>query len=368
MNRRFTFSLALVAATHLASGCEDSVECVGGGVVKDGVCDCPADKPFRMDTQCWASEEAYAASKHDGGPRDAGGGDAGEGGTSASWNPAKADAAPPDARAPLDAAQDAKTEIAAPGSGEVTSPDASQASMQTSDAGAPPASGDASAVDASADTGSATVADANAMPPAMMPPAMMPTPPACVATTEMCDSADNDCDGMIDEGVKKQCWADADSDGYAGMGAAMTEACACGAMQTERAPMTGQVDCDDASNVKAPNQTEVCGNGVDNDCDGMVDEGCCTPTGYEVCDSKDNNCDGQIDNIYWRQDCDNDGYSKESSAMVAGCTPPNAPAGCAGWRPAPFSDDCDDTDASKNVPSSTGQCVVRRPVGPGDFE
>ncbi len=43
-------------------------------------------------------------------------------------------------------------------------------------------------------------------------------------------------------------------------------------------------------------ETEVC-NGVDDDCDDMVDEGCvpmCMPE-PEVCDGVDNDCDGVVD-------------------------------------------------------------------------
>ncbi|MBN2360327.1 MAG: pre-peptidase C-terminal domain-containing protein [Deltaproteobacteria bacterium] len=61
------------------------------------------------------------------------------------------------------------------------------------------------------------------------------------------------------------------------------------------------VDCDDTDRQVNPDASEVC-NGVDDDCDGDVDEGVrnacggCGPTPVEICDLLDNDCDGFVDN------------------------------------------------------------------------
>lgn len=151
------------------------------------------------------------------------------------------------------------------------------------------------------------------------------------------------------------------------------------------------VDCDDSNRQVRPDADELCGDGVDNDCDGEVDEAdavdaveffadfdedgfgvwayttwaCEAPLGYasevgdcddfnpavnpdaeEVCNEIDDDCDDTIDgayasgqNIYYR-DADGDGYGTADDTTDA-CT---APVGYS-----TNTDDCDDAEASVHL-------------------
>ena len=188
--------------------------------------------------------------------------------------------------------------------------------------------------------------------------------------TEVCNGKDDDCDEAVDEDNALGCtthWQDGDLDTWGGA----TSACLCVA-KPGWAAKGG--DCDDAKPLVNPAAIETC-NGVDDDCDGQVDEaganGCdklyadkdadgfgpttdskclCGPSGVwtaladgdcndadggiypgalEVCDDKDNNCNGQLDEgvkTTFYIDNDKDGYGASFNSKDA-CT---APAGYVG--------------------------------------
>ncbi|MBK6944839.1 MAG: T9SS type A sorting domain-containing protein [Flavobacteriales bacterium] len=145
---------------------------------------------------------------------------------------------------------------------------------------------------------------------------------ACAGTlpTEVCDGVDNDCDGLVDEGFET--YADSDGDGFGDPNIIMP---------CDTPGVANNLDCDDTDPAIHPGVLEVC-DGLDNDCDGEVDEElggfadndgdgfgdplspltCDTPgvsnnldcddtnadinpNAEEICDGIDNNCNGQID-------------------------------------------------------------------------
>ncbi len=197
--------------------------------------------------------------------------------------------------------------------------------------------------------------------------------------TEVCNGVDDNCDGNIDEGVQTTFYADADGDGYGDAGST-TMACSAPAGYVSDA-----TDCNDADAAVNPGATEVC-NGIDDNCDGNIDEGLTfttyyadadgdtygdatstvstcdgAPAGYvsdatdcndadasvnpgatEVCNGVDDNCDGNIDEgvqTTYYADADGDGYGDAGSTTMA-CSAPEGYVADA--------TDCNDADASVN--------------------
>jgi hypothetical protein len=104
--------------------------------------------------------------------------------------------------------------------------------------------------------------------------------------SEMCDEIDNNCDGTIDEdgSFDAPLWYyDQDGDGF---GWADTTAPGCEA-PAGYVPL--KTDCNDLDSASHPGATEMC-DGVDNDCDDVIDEG------------------SAYDALTWYRDRDGDGY------------------------------------------------------------
>ncbi|MBX7183197.1 MAG: T9SS type A sorting domain-containing protein, partial [Bacteroidia bacterium] len=86
--------------------------------------------------------------------------------------------------------------------------------------------------------------------------------------TEVCNGVDDDCDGLTDEGVTTTFYLDSDNDGY-GNPAQSTQACS-----QPVGYVTNNLDCNDANASIHPLAQELCGNGIDDNCNGQIDEEC----------------------------------------------------------------------------------------------
>lgn len=89
--------------------------------------------------------------------------------------------------------------------------------------------------------------------------------PPCNPLTEVCNTVDDDCDGLIDEDVQNTYYADADADDF-GDDASTILAC-----EIPEGYTTVNTDCNDANAEIYPGATEVC-NTLDDDCDALIDE------------------------------------------------------------------------------------------------
>ncbi len=204
--------------------------------------------------------------------------------------------------------------------------------------------------------------------------------------TEVCDGVDNNCNGETDEDSAADAlvfYVDADGDGF-GDPDAPRDAC-----ELPDGHADDNTDCNDEADSAYPGADEIC-DGIDNDCDDIVDEdeavdaplwyldadgdgygdpdeiteACEAPKGHvdnaedcddstdtaypkaeEICDEIDNDCDKEIDEDgaadapSWYLDTDGDGYGETKKAVVS-CNPPKGYVAHAG--------DCDDGDPAIN--------------------
>ncbi len=209
------------------------------------------------------------------------------------------------------------------------------------------------------------------------------------AATEICDDKDNNCSGVVNDGLTLYTYYfDNDADGF-GDAAIMVDTCI---ITAPVGYVTNSTDCNDNDAAINPAAPEICDD-IDNNCNGLNNDGLSystyyldsdgdgfgnaanpidtclvsAPVGYvvnaddcndndgavhpnaeEVCDDIDNNCDGQINEnltryIYYL-DFDQDGFGTDSIEVDT----------CLSFAPEGFVDNFDDCDDGNMMISPSG--------------
>jgi hypothetical protein len=89
---------------------------------------------------------------------------------------------------------------------------------------------------------------------------------------EICNDSDDNCNGAIDEGLDATFYADADGDGFGNPFVTLIDC------QAPAGYVSNAEDCDDTNSSVNPSSQEICGNSVDENCSGQVNEDCCPIT------------------------------------------------------------------------------------------
>ena len=119
----------------------------------------------------------------------------------------------------------------------------------------------------------------------------------CNGIDDDCDASVDDADADLDTSTAEVFLPDGDSDGYPSGDDLEAAVRACVPPSGFATPQ-GSLDCDDMAPGVNPGAVEVCGDGIDNDCDGATDDS------------------GQQD-LAWYVDADDDGWPDDWTLILA---------------------------------------------------